>query len=150
AVPATSRRASGGTTSKACSCISQKSATSVCPSNGEGGERELAADPGGGATARVRAATVATTLVRRGRVARRRRVALRRDRRLLRAPVGRGRQGCRLPPRRDPALPRRVPGRDQPCDRLHGGDVVAQPAEPARDAVTRGRVRRRRGAVRAG
>ena len=85
AAPATSRPASAATTSRACSCTWPRSARSACPSNGEGGERELAADPGGGAPARLRAATVAATVVRRGRVAGRRRLALRRDRRLLRA-----------------------------------------------------------------
>ena len=55
------------------------------PSDGEGGERELAADPGRRAPPRVRAATVAATLVRRRRLAGRRRGAVRRDRRLLRA-----------------------------------------------------------------
>ena len=53
-----------------------------------------------------------------------------------------------LPARRHRALARRVPVADRGEHRVPRGDVVAQPAQPHGDADARGRVRRRRRAVR--
>src|SRR5829696_3413312 len=123
------------------------------PGPGIAGACPLAAGPGGGPAPRLCAVPQPAPAVRRDRVADRGHGAVRLPGGVLRPPgrsrlarPGRG----RLPAVRDRALARRLPGADRRLDRLHGGDLVAQPAQPDGDAAPGAGAGRRDRPVRAG
>ena len=116
------------------------------------GDASLAADARGRAPARVRARCAARTASSTSRCGRWSTCccSARSRRSSNSGHATAGGQGRGLPPRRHRALARHVPVADRGEHGLPRGDVDPQPAQPDGHAAARGRVRRRRRAVRDG